>query len=330
VSPARLAAVLATALACLEAGAAEFTWPTSMTPAMTRAPEDFAQPTVSSRIESALFGMTRENGRRFHEGVDIRPSYRDRMGEPTDAVLAAADGEVMHLNPWTNGPYGIYAVLWHADAKVPHYTLYAHLARISPALKVGARVGRGTTLGTMGRTADRSDPIPQSRAHLHFEVGLLLSGTFGRWHDAQPENRGARNLHGVWNGQNLIGIDPLPLLRAGKVDLQEEIRRMPAAVACVLRAAKTPDFVLRHPGLVEGDTAAAAGWRIEFTWQGLPRRWVALPKDSPELPARDWRLVATNRSLHDQLLRRKMLAGDGTKPGETLSRQMGILADSAR
>ena len=52
--------------------AAEFVWPTSMEPALTRRTEDFAQPTVSGRLESALFGMTRENGRRFHEGIDIR------------------------------------------------------------------------------------------------------------------------------------------------------------------------------------------------------------------------------------------------------------------
>lgn len=310
--------------------AAEFGWPTTMEPALTRRTEDFVQPTVSGRVESALFGMTRENGRRFHEGVDIRPVFCDRLGEATDAVLAAADGEVMHLNHWTNGPYGIFVVLWHADAKVPHYTLYAHLARISPALRVGAKAPRGLTLGTMGRTADRSDPIPQSRAHLHFEVGLLLSGHFSRWYDAQAENRGAKNHHGVWNGQNLIGIDPLPVLRAGRADLFEEVRRMPAALACTLRSAKAPDFALRYPALTEGDAATAAGWRIEFTWHGLPRRWTALPADSPELPKSGWSLAALDRSQRDVLIRRKMLSATGDRPGETLIRQMGILADSAR
>ncbi len=310
--------------------AAEFSWPTSMQPGLTRRPEDFAQPTVSGRLESALFGMTRENGRRFHEGVDIRPVYFDRRGEATDAALAAADGEVMHLNQAANGPYGIYAVLWHADAQVPHYTLYAHLARISPALKVGAKVARGMTLGTVGRTAERADPIPQSRAHLHFEVGLLLSGTFNRWHDAQKENRATRNLHGVWNGQNLIGLDPLPLLRAGRVDLLEQVRRMPAALACVLRSPKAPDFALRYPALTEGDLGQAAGWRIEFTWHGLPRRWTALAPGSPELPASGWKLTALDRSQRDLLIRRKMLTPAGDRPGETLVRQMGILAESAK
>lgn len=326
----RSASVVCLALLCTALRAAEFGWPTSMEPAFTRRLEDFVQPTVSGRIESALFGMTRENGRRFHEGVDIRPAFHDRMGEAADAILAAADGEVMHLNHWTNGPYGIFVVLWHADAKAPHYTLYAHMARISPAIRVGAKVQRGLTLGTMGRTADRSDPIPQSRAHLHFEVGLLLSGNFNRWHDAQAQNRGSKNHHGVWNGQNLIGVDPLPILRAGRADLFEEVRRIPAALACALRCAKTPDFALRYPALTEGDAAGAAGWRIEFTWHGLPRRWTALPEGSPELPKSGWSLIALDRSQRDVLIRRKMLSATGDRPGETLIRQMGILADSAR
>lgn len=310
--------------------AAEFGWPTSMDPTLTRRPEDFAQPTVSGRIESALFGMTREEGRRFHEGIDIRSVYFDRLGEAADAVLAASDGEVMHLNHWANGAYGVYVVLWHAEEKIPHYTLYAHMARISPSLKVGAKIRRGMTLGTVGRTAERSDPIPQGRAHLHFEIGLMLSGTFGRWYAAQSENRGSRNHHGVWNGQNLVGIDPLPILRAGRVDLLEEVRKQPAALACTLRTAKAPDFVLRYPALAEGDVAGAAGWRVELTWHGLPLRWTALGADSPELPKAGWNLVAMDRSRRDLLVRRKMLAPTGDRPGETLIRQMGILADSAR
>lgn len=326
----RTPAALLLTLACATTPAAEFRWPTTMDPALTVRPEDFAQPTVSGRVESALFGMTRENGRRFHEGLDIRPVYFDRAGEATDSVLAAADGEVMHLNHWTNGPYGIYAVLWHADAQVPHYTLYAHMARISPAIKVGAKVQRGMTLGTVGRTADRSDPIPQGRAHLHFETGLLLSGSFTSWYDAQAENRTAKNHHGVWNGQNLIGLDPLPILRAGRVDLLEQVRRMPSALACVLRTSKAPDFALRYPALVEGDASRAAGWRIEFTWHGLPRRWVALPPDSREIPGGPWALAAFDRSQRDILIRRKMLTATGDRPGETLVRQMGILAESAR
>ncbi|MFZ9343978.1 MAG: M23 family metallopeptidase [Opitutales bacterium] len=324
------ATALLLALSGAAALAADFSWPTSMDASLTARPEDFAQPTVSGRISSALFGMTREEGRRFHEGIDIRPVYRDRLGEPTDSVLAAADGQVMHLNVRANGPYGVYVVLWHADDRLPHYTLYAHMARISPALKVGSQVPRGMTLGTLGRTADRADPIPQGRAHLHFEIGLLLSGTFTRWHDAQKENRGVKNLHGAWNGQNLIGLDPLPILRAGKADLAEEVRRMPAALACALRTAKAPDFALRHPALVEGDAAQAAGWRIEFTWHGLPKRWIALPQGSAELPKGSWSLVATDRSQKDLLVRRKMLNPAGSAPGELLIRQMGILAESAR
>ena len=37
--------------------------------------------------------------KRFHEGIDIRPLYRDARGEPLDEVRAIADGKVVHTNP---------------------------------------------------------------------------------------------------------------------------------------------------------------------------------------------------------------------------------------
>lgn len=321
--------LLAVRSACL-AVATEVTWPTSLDLRAVRAPEDYLQPTVSGRLESALFGMVREDGRRFHEGVDIRPTARDAAGEALDEVRAAMDGTVAYANAVVNGPYGRYVVLTHLGAELPVYTLYAHLAALAPGVKVGAFVSRGTRLGRLGRSSAGATPITPDRAHLHFETGLILSTGFNQWYAAQPENRRSPNLHGLFNGQNLIGMDPTPLLARSRVDLLELHRKQPVAATVTLRAAKTPDFVRRHPMLAHGDTLRAAGWHVEFSWQGMPLRWTALEAGHPRLPPGRWQLVGVDPTRRDQLIRRQMLAADGRSAGELLRQNVEILLTTAR
>ena len=71
--------------------ATEIVWPTTLDLTAVRTAQDYLQPTVSGRLESATFGMVREEGHRFHEGIDIRPGRRDAAGEPLDLVRAAMD-----------------------------------------------------------------------------------------------------------------------------------------------------------------------------------------------------------------------------------------------
>jgi hypothetical protein len=310
--------------------ATEIGWPTTMDRAAIRTPQDYLQPTVSGRAESALFGMVREEGKRFHEGVDIRPARTNADGEPLDLVLAAMDGQVAYLNANVNGPYGKYVVLFHASAEIPVYTLYAHLAKLEPSLRPGKPVRRGTPLGLMGHTSAGATPITKDRSHLHFELGLILSTGFNLWYASQPDNRLSPNLHGLYNGQNLIGMDPLPLLEQGRVDLLAAVRRQPTALTVGLRAKATPDFVKRYPALVRGDLATAAGWYVEFSWQGMPLRWTALDAKSPQLPATRWRLLEIDQSQRARLIQRKMLGADGRTPGELLQQNVEILLSTAR
>jgi len=320
---------LALALA-MSLGATEVSWPTTMDRAAVAGPADYLQPTVSGKVESALFGMVREEGRRFHEGVDIKPMSRNADGEPLDLVLAAMNGQVVYLNPNVNGPYGKYVVLYHLEAEIPVYTLYAHLAKIEPSLRVGATVPRGRPIALMGRTSAGASPITKDRAHLHFEVGLLLSTGFNLWYAAQPENRQSPNLHGLYNGQNLIGMDPLPVLGARRIDLLALLRSQPTALTVAVRTAKTPDFVRRHPALARGEVGRAAGWYVEFSWQGMPLRWTALEAGNPQLPATRWRLLEIDQRVRTQLIQRKMLGTDGRSAGELLQQNVEILLSTAR
>jgi hypothetical protein len=323
-------ALLFLCLTALPLGATDIVWPTTMDRTLIRTPQEYLQPTVSGKMESALFGMVREEGKRFHEGIDIRPAKTNADGEALDLVLAAMDGQVAYLNANVNGPYGRYVVLHHTAAEIPVYTLYAHLAKIEPTLKTAQPIRRGTVIGLMGRTSAGVSPITKDRSHLHFEVGLMLSTGFNRWYAAQPENKQSPNLHGLYNGQNLIGMDPLLILGQPKVDILAALRSQPTALTVGLRTNKMPDFVQNYPALMRGDASRAAGWYVEFSWQGMPVRWTALDAKSPQLPAGRWRLLEIDQTQRTRLIQRKMLGADGRTPGELLTQNLEVLLSTAR
>jgi len=276
-------------LAVARADNLPLTWPTPNPAWAERRPlESYVQPTASAEIASGLFGGTRSGGRQFHEGLDLKPIGRDKRGEATDPIFAVMDGVVRHLAPAPgSGGYGRYVVLEHPAAKPAVYSLYAHLGAIDPALRLGAVVKRGQTIGTMGRSAG-GYTIPRERAHLHFEIGLMVTGQFAAWYGSR--GFGSPNAHGLWNGLNLMGIDPLDLfnaLRDGRVDsLEEYFEEMKPVLRVRIASLRIPDFVERYPGLVERrDGAFVGGWDIWINATGLPFRWRALePAD-----VKDWK-----------------------------------------
>lgn len=318
-------------LGAVSATATEVVWPTSMDRSLLRSPEDYLQPTESGRLESGAFGMVRDDGHRFHEGLDIRPAGRTKSGEPTDLVFSAMEGVVTYVNARPNGTYGRYVVMLHPRAELPVYTLYAHLASLQPGLKAGQTLAAGKVLGVMGRSSTSETAIPRERAHLHFEVGLMLSERFQAWYDADADNRGVPNHHGVFNGQNLIGFDPTLLLARSSADVRTLLRDQPVALAITLRPKRTPDFLTRYPALLKGgDSATAAGWYVEFSWQGMPIGWTALPAGDPRLRPGPWSLYGVKDQFRPQLIRRRMLTANGKAAGDTLIRQVDILTANSR
>lgn len=252
-------------------------WPTPNTAFLQDQPlEDYLQPTASGRIESALYGCTRNGGRRFHEGVDLKSIERDRRGRSVDPIFAAMPGKVAHINHVAgNSSYGIYVVLQHEYEEVKFYTLYSHLSDVAEDLRVGKRVREGEVLGTMGATAG-GYRIPQSRAHLHFEVGLRLTDDFGWWYNRK--GFGSRNTHGSWNGMNLAGVDPMRFYRLsldGQVDgLRDFLLREPVAVRVRVFDDSVPDLVRRSPGLLQGSLDEPfVAWDIDFNTHGVPVRF---------------------------------------------------------
>jgi len=275
-----VAAWLLSAASAGAAGRVEFTWP-SPNPAWAQGkpPSAFLQHAGSGDPESGGFGGVRSGGTQFHEGIDIKCLSRDRRGEPTDTIIAAMAGVVRHVSTSAgDSSYGRYIVLEHPEQSPGIYTLYAHLARIAPGISTGDRVLRGQTLGTMGHSSG-GYVIPRDRAHLHFEMGVMVTRDFESWYTLKKF--GSPNDHGLWNGMNLMGFDPLDFLsqwQARRVNtFQEYFARMDLAVRLRLSTRRVPDFVQRYPSLLTKPMSAdVAGWEIKFNGTGLPYSWTPL------------------------------------------------------
>ncbi|WP_237023398.1 M23 family metallopeptidase [Lacunisphaera limnophila] len=258
----------------------EISWPTP-NPAWERgrAFDAWVQPTVSGQATSGLWGSVRSNGTQFHEGLDIKPMGRDRNGEATDPVMAAMDGVVRHVNTRAgDSSYGRYVVLEHPGVTPAVYTLYAHLAKVEPGLRTGLTVRRGQTLGLMGRSAG-GYAIPKDRAHLHFEIGLRLTDDFSSWFTWRKF--GSPNQHGLYNGMNLMGIDPRDFLerwRSRRVDnFAQFFAGRDSAVRLRVVTTRVPDFIRRYPALLRKPMdGLVGGWEVQCDVTGLPFAWTPL------------------------------------------------------
>ncbi|MDX1418416.1 MAG: M23 family metallopeptidase [Rubricoccaceae bacterium] len=209
---------------------------------------------------------------KLHEGVDIRPLRRDPAGEPLDSVYAARAGTVAYVNESPGSAFGRYVVLEHDWDGTPVYTLYAHLDDVF--VEEGARVGRRQPLGRLGYTGRG---IWRERAHVHFEVAMMLNEHtpvwFEQYYGGQP------NLHGRFFGTNLAGVDVPALFEAlaerPDLSFRAFVQSQPAGYRVALPADRPLDILTRYPWLWEGERAPRAGggaWVVTFTAAGVPIR----------------------------------------------------------
>jgi peptidoglycan LD-endopeptidase LytH len=265
------------------------------------------------------FGCTRTGGWQFHEGIDIRPLQRDARGEAADPIYATADGTVVHLNPRAGlSTYGIYVVVQHRISGLEVYSLYAHLAEIQAELAPGRPVRAGEILGKMGRSSNTREVISKDRAHLHFEIALLVNPRYPEW--LKNSVPGARNDHGVWNGQNLIGLDPRILLLSShrfphNFDLLRYLRVQRELCRIAVRV-RDFDFLRRYAALVQPrpDLASSdiAGYEIHLDYAGVPVR--IHPRTEAELPSRQrYTLLAVDEAEYQQNPCRRIVTRQGNR-----------------
>ncbi|MBN2505179.1 MAG: M23 family metallopeptidase [Verrucomicrobia bacterium] len=266
------------AAACVGLNAQTFRLPTANRTLLTPGHQaGFYTGTVGRPWTSGTFGCVRTGGAQLHEGLDIRSVQRDRQGEPADPVMATADGTVAYINSHASlSAYGIYVIVRHGIDGMEVYSLYAHLSRIADGLRVGQPVRAGQTLAIMGRTANTRQSISRERAHLHFELCLLINEHFPQWH--RRTYRDGVNDHGLWNGLNLAGLDPESILleqhrRGPRFSLLNVVRCQTELCRVVVRHTRFP-WLQRYPALVQRNRLAerdgVAGYEIALNFNGIP------------------------------------------------------------
>ena len=282
--------------------------------------DHFIQPTQNGRLVSGLWGCTRNQGKKFHAGVDMKSLHRDRRYVPQDCIFAALPGKVAYINTNSkNSVYGNYVVLEHFEPNLRFYTLYAHLASIEPTLKIGQSVEQNTFLGVMGCTGN----VPGLYyAHVHFEVGLSVGTeqTFAHWYNMQKEKPKEPNVHGKWNLSNLVSFDPLEFFRA-KSNFTHFLKAQPIAFTLSVTTDRIPDFMSANTALGSLPSGKFYGWKIAFTWFGAVVHFEPLPQPQKE----KWQVVSFDkRELGKNGNRHTLEFDKNNRPflGETLKRYL--------
>ena len=280
----------------------DFQYPTDQQELLDTNTPGIYQPTAAGTLVSALYGSVRtvKRGKHyyasFHEGIDIAALERDRKGHPLDEIRAVAAGHVAYVNKIAgNSSYGRYVVVLHEDDLGSIYTLYAHLARVD--VDVNSSVVAGTVLGVMGNSATYR--IPWSRAHLHFEIGLVLNRHFDQWF----QQKKLKPSHGMFNGWNLLGVNPYafiqmwaenPYLRFDDVLKQT----VPEAFRLVISTEKQPDYFEMYGGLWEGSTYIGGPIVIAFSENGVPLAgWNAEPQERALLQGRTVQVLDVDENV---------------------------------
>jgi murein DD-endopeptidase MepM/ murein hydrolase activator NlpD len=252
------------------------------------AEEKFFVGTIGRPWTSGTFGCVRSEGRQLHEGIDIRCLQRDRHGEPTDPVMATADGTVVYFNKKSAlSEFGNYLIVRHVIEGLDIYSTYAHLREIRADLKIGSRVRAGEVIATLGRTANTREGISKERAHLHFELGVLLNDRFPEWY--RRTFPGNRNDHGAWNGQNLLGLDPRLILleqqrHGSNFSLLQFVRAQTELCRVFVRDTDFPwlrryaPLVIRNP---VAEQQGVAGYEMALNYVGLP--FQLIPRAASEI-----------------------------------------------
>jgi peptidoglycan LD-endopeptidase LytH len=249
--------------------------------------ERFFVGTIGKPWTSGTFGCVRTGGQQMHEGLDIRCVQRDSNGEPIDSIFAAASGTVAYLNDKAGlSNYGKYLVLKHHIEGLEVFTLYAHLRQMARGLKIGDTVKAGQVIATMGRTTNTREGISKERAHLHFEVALLLNDRFPGWYKNTFPTQ--RNDHQQWNGYNLAGLDPGEILRRGHTEKQfsllKYVREQAELCRVWVRDANF-DWIKRYPILIRRNAVAeregVAGFEVALNYNGVPFQMI--PRAASEM-----------------------------------------------
>ncbi len=225
--------------------------------------------------EAGRFGFVRNPFRistgeiwfsKLHEGIDISPLERDANDEPLDLIRSIAPGTVVHTSSVAgHSNYGRYVVVAHELPEGTFYSLYAHMGDVQT--EVGVKVDNSTVLGRMGYSGVG---LNKRRAHLHLELAFMINSHYEQF---APK----ANLHGNYNGLNLIGMNMEDILILGRgenpVSISEYLKTVEELYRVRIPNRPELDFIKRYPFLLQGteeEKQNAASLDIAFSAEGIP------------------------------------------------------------
>jgi peptidoglycan LD-endopeptidase LytH len=265
---------------------------------------------------SGSFGCVRTDGWQMHEGVDILHQHTDRRGEPTDQVLASAEGTVCYVctKPALSN-YGKYIVIRHIVEGLEIYSLYAHLSDIQTGIAAGKIVKAGEVIAVMGRTSNTSEHIGKERAHVHFELNLFVNENFGSWYKKYFVQH---NDHGIWNGYNLTGLDPRDVFldeRDKNFSLLNFVRSQTEMCRVLVRATSFP-YLKRYALLVlknpRAEKEGVAGYELALNYNGVA--FALMPRAASEIKGKEkFQLLSVNDAEYRAHPCRKLVTQRGSR-----------------
>ena len=270
---------------------------------------------VTKPWEGGSFGFVRSpirvNGdvvlTKFHEGIDIAPIKRDSAGNPLDLIMSISGGKVVHTSPIAGrSNYGRYVVIEHEWENSKVYSLYAHLAEITA--EVGDTVKPGSVIGRMGYTGAG---INRTRAHLHLELGFLISENYVDWH---KQCVASTNHHGNYNGMNIAGVDVASFFLAHRenpnLNFSEFVLTRPEQFKVAVSVGKSePDFLARYPWMKRPGDATVNSWEIGFAATGHVVSFTPSSRVVNQVSVTHIRPAEINQSY----LTRGLIAGSGNQ-----------------
>jgi peptidoglycan LD-endopeptidase LytH len=189
------------------------------------------------------------------------------------------------------------------------------LSEIAAGIVAGKSVKAGDTIATMGRTGQ---PITKDRAHLHFELNVFVNDNFAAWFK-KTSSPYERNDHGIWNGQNLDGLDPHEILLAehnpAKPFSLVNYLRSQTELCRVLVRATNFSYLKRYAPLVlknpKAEAEGVAGYEIALNYNAVP--FALMPRAASEIKgAAKVQLLSVNEAEYRAHPCRKLVVQHGT------------------
>ena len=133
-------------------------------------------------VRGAMFGMTRNNGTRPHQGIDlaVNPNFR---------IRAVENGVIHDINTTNNNGHGLFVCLKMDCPDKPSlhntFAFYSHLNRVD--VRIGQHVKANDILGLTGYTGNAKNMRTiDTGSHLHFEIRLKHPAGLGLQNRIDP------------------------------------------------------------------------------------------------------------------------------------------------